>query len=137
MEDNIFDYEGENNVIVLPITRFIRKDGNLVVISDVARLFFEKYTNLSKKWGYMISQEIPYPSYATKSTNLVGIPNKGHYASAINNEMFENGLWYIREESLLKPDLVFYIVEESFMSIKKIKEVFSDSENLVFLRKKD
>jgi hypothetical protein len=135
IENNIFEYEGENNFIVLPITRFVRKDGNLAAISDVTKLFFERYINLSKKWGYMVSQEIPYPSYSTKSTNLIGIPNKNHYASALNNKMFEDGLWYIREESLLKTNFVFYIIEEDFMEIQKIKEIFKNSENVIFLRR--
>jgi hypothetical protein len=133
IENNIFEYEGEGNIIILPITQFVRKDGHLAIISDNTKLFFEKYPHLSKKWGYMISNEIPYPSYITNTTNLIGLPNKNHYASAINWELFEEGLWYVKEESLLKPGFIFYLIEEVFMNKNRLKEIFKDSENMVLL----
>jgi hypothetical protein len=135
LENNIFEYEGETNYVILPITQFVRKDGNLAIVSEVSKVFFEKYPNLSKKWGYMISQEIPYPSFTTKTTNLLGVPNKTHYASAVNEEIFEEGMWYVKEESLLKSNFIFYLIEESFMDKNKLKEIFKGSENVVFLTK--
>lgn len=137
IENNIFEYEGEYNSIILPITQFVRKDGNLAIVSDVTKLFFEKYTQLPKKWGYMISNEIPYPSYTTSKTNLIGIPNKKHYASAIDYKIFEEGLWYIKEESLIKTNFVFYIIYEKFMKEKAIKEMFKNSENVVLLKESE
>jgi hypothetical protein len=135
LENNIFEYEGENNIVLLPITRFVRKDGNLAVTSPITKLFMEKYPNLSKKWGYMIKSEIPFPAYKTSTTNLLGLANRNHYASAISLEEFEAGLWYVKEESLLKPDFIFYLQEENFMDVEKIKEIFKETDNFVLLRK--
>lgn len=136
LENTIFDYESEKNSIILPITNFVRKDGNLAVVSEVSKMFFEKYPQLSKKWGYMVSNNVPYPSYSTKNTNLIGIPNKNHYASALNHEMFNEGLWYIKEESLVKNEIIFYLIQEDFMNIDSIKEIFNESNNVVLLREK-
>ncbi len=133
-ENNIFEYEGENNVVLLPITRFVRKDGNLAVTSSITKSFMEKYPNLPKKWGYMVKADIPFPSYKTSTTNLLGLANRNHYASAISEEEFESGLWYVKEESLIKPEYVFYLVEEDFMDIEKIKEIFKESDNFVLLK---
>lgn len=135
IENNIFEYEGENNVILLPITRFVRKDGNLAIVSPITKLFAEKYPNLTKKWGYIINQEIPFPSYVTSVTQLIGVPNKNHYASAVDLQEFENGLWYIKEECLLKPNIIFYLQYEPFMEETKIKEIFSEINNFVLLKK--
>jgi hypothetical protein len=133
IENNIFEYEGESNTIILPITRFVRKDGNLAVTSPITKLFVEKYSNLSKKWGYMINQDIPFPSYKTSKTNLVGVANRNHYASAINLDEFEEGMWYIKEEALLKPEILYYLVKEDFINSEKIKEIFKDSDNFILL----
>jgi hypothetical protein len=137
VENNLFEYEGEYNFITLPITQFVRKDGNLAIVSPTTKLFFEKYPQLPKKWGYMISNDVIYPSYTNSKTNLLGIPNKKHYASAVSEEIFKEGLWYIKEESLLKTNFVFYIMYEDFMNEEIIKEIFKESENVVLLKESE
>lgn len=134
-ENSIFDYEGEQNVIVLPITNYVRKDGNLVVKNELTKQFFEKYSNLSKKWGYMISQGVEYPSYSTSTTQLLGISDRKHYASSFDEEKLISGLWYIKEQALLNPNLVFYIEEQQEIDKNILQEIFEFSDNIVMLRK--
>lgn len=135
IENTILEYEGEGNVIILPITQFVRKDGNLAVTSENTKLFIEKYPSLPKKWGYMVSNGVPYPSFGTSGTGLMGIANKPHYASAYRWELYEEGMWYVAEQALMNPNTIFYIPEEDFIDASKLKSIFENLENVVYLRK--
>lgn len=134
-ENSIFDYEGEKNTIILPITQYVRKDGNIVAKNRITKLFFDKYPTLSKKWGYMVSQMVDYPTYSTAHTSLLGLPSKNHYASASDEELIEAGLWYLKEQALIKNDYVFYIEENEEFPKEKLVKFFEDLDNIVMLRK--
>lgn len=134
-EKDIFSYEGEKNVIVLPITSFVRKDGHLAVTNNVTKMFFDKYVNLSKKWGYMIENNVIYPSFTSSKTNLIGVVEKRHYASSVDEESIESSFWYIRENALLKSDYIFYLIPIGKESEeKRAKEVLNNLDNVVFLK---
>lgn len=135
VENSIFDYEAAKNVIVLPITRYVRKDGNLVVKNELTKHFFEKYPNLSKKWGYMISQSVEYPTYETQKTSLLGLPDRSHYASSLNEEILTASLWYLKEQALIKFDCVFYVTEDNDLSKDILMEFFQEVDNIVMFRK--
>jgi hypothetical protein len=137
LENTIFEYEGKDNVIILPITQFVRKDGNLAVLSSVTKDVFEKYPILPKKWGYMISQGVPYPSYTISSSAFIGIPNKKHYASALDEELINSGIWYVLEEAMLKQEKIFYLVEEEFMNSEILIERYKNIDNIVLLKRKE
>lgn len=137
LENSVFDYEGRDNVIILPITKFVRKDGNLAVVSEITKSVFEKYPILPKKWGYMISQNVPYPSYKTNSSYFIGIPNKKHYASAFDEELFKNGIWYLFEDAMVKQENVYYIIEDDFIEASSLSEVFKNLDNIVFLKRRE
>lgn len=137
IEDSVFEYEGKDNIIMLPITGFVKKDGTLAVTSEVTKTFFQKYPSLPKKWGYMISNNVIYPSFLSSNTNLIAITEKLHYAASSDLNSIKSGYWYIKEMSLSKPDYVFYFFpmggkegEEEF------KSIFSDSDNVVLLKPK-
>lgn len=134
-ENSIFDYEGEKNTIVLPITRYVRKDGNLVAKNETTKQFFDKYSALPKKWGYMISQMVEYPTYSTSNTSLLGVPNRNHYASAPDEDIIQSSLWYLKEQALIKSDHVFYIEENNEFSKEALINFFEEVDNIVMLRK--
>jgi hypothetical protein len=133
-EPDITSYEDKNNVIILPITKFVRKDGGIALVDEVSKIFLSKYPSLSKKWGYMTSMGIPFPSYSTNKTNLVGISDREHYASAFNESLLMFGLWYIREQSLSKPDKVFYMFR---WPIDLLKKTFDGIDNIVYLKREE
>jgi hypothetical protein len=133
-EPDLISYEGQKNVIVLPITKFVRKDGGVAIVDDTSKIFLNKYPSLSKKWGYMVSMGIPFPSYSTNKTNLVGIPDRDHYASAFNESLLMFGLWYIREQAISKTDKIFYTFS---WPMDLLKTTFEDIDNIVYLKRKE
>lgn len=137
IEGSVFDYEDEKNIMVLPITAFIRKDGKVASSNNITKEFFNKYPSLSKKWAYMLENNVIYPTFVSSKSELIGIVEKLHYAASPDEESILNGLWYIKELSLRKPDYLFYIIEmggeaQSYM----FKDVFKDSDNVVLLKKR-
>lgn len=135
LEEDIFSYEGPKNVIVLPITGFVRKDGNLVATNTITKKFFEKYHSLAKKWGYMINNDVIYPSFVSSETNLLGIVEKPHYAGAYRPEAIFNGFWYVKELALIRPDHIYYIIHMgSDAEEDQAREIFENLETIVYIK---
>lgn len=131
--DPFIEYAGENSVLIVPITQHVRKDGCLVFVDDLTKSLHESYKTLSKKWGYMIQNGVSYPYFIKENVSLIGVPEKSHYASAFNEELFMEGMWYIREKAFLEPQKTFYIKLKVEYDLDKIKDVFKYSDNLVLL----
>lgn len=127
------EYAEENSVLVIPITKHVRKDGKLVFIDENSKALQKSYQNLSKKWGYMIQNDVVYPYFTSGSVNLIGIPEKNHYASAFNEDMFVEGMWYLRDKSFTEQDKTFYLVNKKEYNLEFLKEVFKYSNNIVLL----
>lgn len=136
-ENNITEYAGENNVIVFPITNYVRKDGNIVLKNDIGKKLVSFYPTLKKKIGYMINNGVKYPSISSESINLLGIPERNHYASAIDKDLLLSGFWYVKEQAFLNPNKVFYVFEDTHINKDELKEIFDLNDNVVFLRKEN
>lgn len=139
-DEPIENYEQSDNFVVVPITLYTRKDGGLVFVHELAKLFDNKY-NLSKKWGYLVSSGIHYPVYRTDNTNLIGLPIQKHYKSAFDVELFTEGLFYLSEFASGYKDYLFYIiglddhldivrgtlkVEHNIIYLQKVEEIKND-----------
>lgn len=137
IENSVFDYQGENNVIILPITGFVRMDGKLAARNSITKEFFDTYPSLSKKWAYMIQNNVLYPSFSSYGTELIGIVERLHYASSIDKSSILDGFWYIKELSLQKPNHIFYFVEiGGEEEEKELREIFKESTNVVLLKER-
>ena len=88
-------YESPNTIIVLPITQFIRKDGGVVVVHNYSKETMSRYPHMSKQWGYLVSQGVFSPSSRSDTYNYIGLPDRTHYAAAVNEDLVSASLTYI------------------------------------------
>jgi hypothetical protein len=107
--ETIWDYQGRDNFIVIPITGFVRKDKALTFIHPVAKQAEEKFPKLAAKWGYLVSSGIYAPIHRTKYLNLLGLKDRQHYAAAPDESTISASLMFLNELSWDNPRYVFYL----------------------------
>lgn len=108
-DEPFWEYAGKDNFLVLPITSHIRKDGGVTFVDPIAKEAAEKYPDLQKRWGYFLSHGVAVPLYRSKTVNLAGIPIRNHYASKVDSEMVETGLYLLQETAMANPTYLFYL----------------------------
>lgn len=108
--ESIFEYLGPVNVIVLPITTYVKKStGELSVVEPVTKEAFERFPFLSKRWGYLMDIGVTYPTYRSSDMILLGVPTKDHYAAKDNEIFIEGSLIYIADLAFQMSDKLFYL----------------------------
>lgn len=136
-DEPIWEYEREDNVIVIPITKFVRKDGGVVFVEELAKSAGERYPTLANRWGWLLNNGVSNPVFRQANTNLLGLPDRKHYASKPDAELVEGSLWYLSEQAMENPKFVYYLVGplggEEFMDAHK--EILDEATNVVLLRK--
>ena len=105
----IWDYHGRENFLVIPITKFIRKDGAVTFVHPLAKQAEERFPKLSAKWGWMLSKHILGPTHRTRYMNLIGLPDREHYASQASEVCIRTSLLFLNELSWDNLNYVFYL----------------------------
>lgn len=111
-DEDFWEYASKETFLVVPITEHVRKDGGLVVVDEFAKEAAEKYPDLQKRWGYFISNNVATPTYRRMEVNLIGLPDRSHYASKPNLETVESSLYLLKEVCEENPQYIFYLYGE-------------------------
>lgn len=109
-DESFWNYSGQENFLVIPITSYIRKDGNLVLVSDEGKEAATQFQDLQKVWGYLVGRGVPLPTLRRRGVNLVGVMDREHYASNPNKDFLETSLYLLREMSESNPNYLFYLL---------------------------
>lgn len=136
-EKSPVDYLETHNVVVLPITKFVRKDGFLATKNDQVKSVFSRYKNMPKKWGYLLSNGVEYPYLFLESGAFLGLPDREHYASAFNSELWEASMLYLLDEAVSKPYLAYYLSGVCERGEEIAKSVHKETHNVILLRGKE
>lgn len=138
--DPIQEYAQTNlDIIVVPITRYVKRDGSVTVVSELAKEIEELVPHMSKIFGYMLSLGVEYPVIRRSKLSVMGMPTKEHYMSNVEQTRLENGLWYIQDMAFNNPDKILYVPliglarEEEQDSINRYNEILGNQENVVVL----
>ena len=129
--DNFWDYLGPENIIVLPITLFVNKNGKLSVSNNKTKEAFIKFKNLAKRWGYLINNKIFYPTYRTSEVFLLGLPVSYDSRKKQDKYLTQGSLLYLAELADSMPNELFYL--ECFTNKKTIVSTLADTKNIVLL----
>lgn len=119
-EETIWDYEGRENFIVVPITGFLRKDNAVAMVHPIAKEAEDRYPKLANKWGWLTVNGA-IPTHRTKKVNLIGLKDRKHYASNPDDETVTESLLFLNELSLDNPDYVFYL--DGYLGGEKLAEL--------------
>jgi len=108
--DDFFEYLGPDNVLILPITGYVKKStGELSVVDPITKEAFERFPFLAKRWGYLVSIGVPYPTYRAKDMIFLGLPTKEHYAAKDDTNYVEGSLVYVADLAFEMSDKLFYL----------------------------
>lgn len=134
-DESIWDYQGRENFIVVPITGFLRKDNAVALVHQVAKEAEERYPKLSNRWGWLMTNGA-VPIHRTKSVNLIGVKDRKHYAANPDDDTVTESLMFLNELSMDNPNYVFYL--DDFLGGEKLADLnkkFLTSERIIVLRK--
>lgn len=133
-DEPLINYTGADNLVVVPITAFIRKDGHVAVIDEDAKMLADAYPEMTKYFGYMLSEEIPAPIFRRVGVNIMGVVDREHYKSALDEDLVRDGLRIIREAAETHRDMLVYLFPFGDDEVRN-KEMFDDVSNLVLLHR--
>ena len=130
--ESFWDYEGPKNVLVVPTTLYVKKTTEeLTVVNELSKEAFKKYPALKKRWGYLVSIGVSYPTYRSSETILLGLPTREHYASNDDEIMIDSSLVYLADLAESMPEELFYITD--FWGKDKTVDFLGATKNIVFL----
>jgi len=133
-DDSFFSYAQYDNVLVLPITGFVRKDGGLVFVDEHAKEAAEEHPQLARMMGWLVKQDVPTPYYRKGDINFLGLRTREHYAGKDDAQLIEESLWYLNGEAIEKPGMVFYLYPLN-EDLELHRKILGQLPNVVLLRK--
>lgn len=107
--EDIWSYADKENLIVVPINNFVRKDGGLAISGKLAKGLEERLPALSSRWGYLVKSGVEMPTYRTSHLSLVGLKDREHYASRPDPQIISDSLHLLNETSMNSPEYVYYL----------------------------
>lgn len=108
--ENYWDYMAEDNFLVIPISEYVKKSGELSTYGEFGKSAAEKYPSLLSQWGYFLNAGVELPVYRIPNKGgLLGGVEKEHYASAMSEELVYRSLLHINEFVLNNPTVFVYL----------------------------
>lgn len=135
-DEPLINYAGDDNLLVVPITGFVRKDGHVALVDEDAKLISEKYPEMTKYFGYMVQNDITAPVFRREGINVLGIVDRGHYASALDVDLVSEGIMRIADAADEYQDMLVYLFPFGGDEDTN-KEMFAESKNVVLLIRED
>ncbi len=108
-DESFWTYSGQNNFLVIPITRYLRQDGYITLIDPIAKEAEQLHPPLRRIWGYLVDAGIKLPVYSRGIYNLVGAATRHHYASKPDQEIVIESLNLLVELADSNPEYLFYL----------------------------
>lgn len=135
-DEPLVNYAGPENLLVIPITSFLKKDGSVTLIDEEAKLLAEKYPDLPEVFGALMSQGVPAPVYRREDVNVLGIIDREHYASGVSEELVAEGLVQIADSAQDYRNFLVYLFpfggdEET------TRDMLDDCKNVILLLKEE
>lgn len=135
-DEDFWEYAAKDTFLVVPITEHVRKDGGLVLVDDFAKEASTKYPDLQKRWGYFLSNNVSSPTYRRMNVNLLGLPDRSHYASKPNPETVESSLYLLKEVCEENPVYLFYLYGElGGAEFREMHERILTNERIILLER--
>lgn len=135
-DEPLINYRGPENLLVIPITTFLKKDGRVTLVDSDAREIAEAYPDLPTVFGTLISLGVPCPVYRNEDINVLGVPDREHYASSVSEEMVAEGLMHIRNSSEDYRNFLVYLFP--FGGNRELtEEMLEDRTNVILLIKEE
>lgn len=133
-DEPLVNYKGDENLLVVPITAFVRKDGNVALVDEEAKVLAAEYPDMTRYFGQMLGLDVPYPVFRRKDINVMGVVDRTHYASAPDEDLITAGFSAILEACEEYSNMLVYLFP--FGGDKeRNEEVFADAKNVVLLEK--
>lgn len=130
--DDFWEYLGPENVLVIPTTLYVKKSNNeLTVVHPIAKDAFKKFPVLPRRWGYLVSIGVSYPTYRSSEAILLGLPTKEHYAGKDDDVLVESSLVYLADLAEKMPNELFYL--EPLSSMELTTKYLGATKNIVVL----
>lgn len=131
-DEPLINYSGPENLLVIPITSFVKKDGTVAIVDPQARLVAEAHPELPLVFGSLLSQGIPTPVFRNRDVNIMGVVDREHYASSISPELVVEGLMSVARSADDYRDFLVYLFPfggDEALS----RELLQDNINVVLL----
>jgi len=107
-DEPLWNYAGEKNYLVIPISEYIKRDGRLSIVGADATEALTRFPDLPIVWGYFVGRGIQAPTFRRRGINLIGGLERKHYASKPSPEVVRGSLYLLREAAEDSPDFLFY-----------------------------
>lgn len=133
-DEPLVNYAGDENLLIIPITLFVRKDGNVALIDEDAKLVAEAYPDMTRYFGYMVEQGVIYPVFRQKGINVMGVPDRTHYASSPDQDLIAGAMPMIAQAAHEYADMLLYLFPFGGDEDAN-RDMFADVKNLVLLIK--
>lgn len=110
-DEKIWEYFGEDNYFVVPISKYVKKSGDLTFYGSFGKAIAEKYPTLPTRWGYYVDEGVllPVHRFPENQGGLLGGIEREHYASAVSEELVYHSLLLIAEFTLTHPSSLVYL----------------------------
>lgn len=131
-DEPLVNYSGSENLLVIPITSFLKKDGSVTLVDEDAKLLAEKYPDLPAVLGALLAQGVPTPVYRREDINILGVIDREHYASSVSQELVAEGLFQIADSAEDYGNFLVYLFPFGGME-ELTKEMLGDCKNVILL----
>lgn len=132
-DEPLKNYAGDENLLVIPITGFVKADGHVSVIDKHAKELTMLYPEMTRYFGFMISQGITLPVYRREGINVAGVIDRLHYAAGQDDDLVADGLTSIVELAASYPEMLVYMFPLGG-NFDTNAAMFADSRNIVLLK---
>ena len=107
-DERLINYAGPENILVVPITSFVKQSGEVSLVDAEARAIEEAYPAMTQVMGTLLNEGVPFPMYRNDNLNVLGVPDRTHYAAKVDENLVVEGLAAISRSAEEYKDFLIY-----------------------------